>query len=51
MDNSKVKEVIDMIPSLDKLVKWIEKNKLREQLDDIHPLAYPLIRFFFFFFL
>jgi hypothetical protein len=44
MDNSKVKNLIEMLPPVKDFQAWVEKGTLKEELFKIHPLAFSLIR-------
>lgn len=43
-DNYKVKQVLDKVPSLSYLQKWVNEGKLKENCDKAHPLMYGLLR-------
>lgn len=43
-DHKKVASVLDKIPNLDTLGEWAKKGKLKDSLDEIDKLAYPLLR-------
>lgn len=43
-DNSKVKALLEKMPSLSVMKEWVAQNKLKSELDKIDPLAYPFLR-------
>lgn len=43
-DNAKVRTVLDKIPKLVDLSKWVDAGKLKENCDKAHPLMYSLLR-------
>eukprot|EP01080_Neovahlkampfia_damariscottae_P006918 gene6918-11081_t len=43
-DNSKVLEVVGKLPSVEQMSKFVKKGIFKEEMNKIHPLAYPLLR-------
>jgi len=43
-DNAKVRIVLDKVPPLALLRKWVDDGKLKENCDKSHPLMYSLLR-------
>jgi hypothetical protein len=43
-DNSKMKDVLDKFPAVAEMKKWCGKGVLREELDKLHPLCWPVLR-------
>mmetsp|Transcript_5967 Transcript_5967/g.22649 ORF Transcript_5967/g.22649 Transcript_5967/m.22649 type:complete len:654 (-) Transcript_5967:46-2007(-) len=46
-DMTLLRSVLNSIPSVDLLGKWIREGKLKENLDKINHLCYPLLRWIF----
>lgn len=43
-DNQKVRVVLDLVPSVEKLSQWVDEGKLKDNCDELNPLLYPLLR-------
>lgn len=39
-----IASILDKVPKLEVLIDWAKKGKLKENLDELNTLAYPLIR-------
>jgi poly [ADP-ribose] polymerase 6/8 len=40
----KQKEILDLYPDLETMRKYVKKGNFKEEMNKLHPLAYPLLR-------